>query len=731
MKRLVLTLVAALVCILGTNAQPVNLTPRAKSMTAPTGQLTLPKGFRVACGTLPDSIVSEATRFVSDINAATGLGAIATSETSALITIGIDDSCQEEGYTLAITTDGINVKARTTAGFYYAFQTIKKILPANVMARVYKANTTYSLPCVTITDEPRFGYRGFMLDVSRHFFSVDELKRMIDIMAAYKMNRFHWHLTDDQGWRAEIKRYPRLTTVGATAPNCRITDMKKGTYWTNAPYGPYYYTQNDMREIVQYCKERHIEVLPEVDMPGHFVAAMAAYPQYSCTPQNPPTVWTNGGVSTNVLNVANPEAIAFVKNIIDELAPIFPYPYFHIGGDECPTTQWESNASCQELYKRLGLKNYRELQSHFINEISKYLASKGKRTVMWNESITAGGADLEKVKEYNPIIMSWFPCQAGAAKAAKLGLQAIVTEYHGSTDGLNGGYYINRKQSADPGEPDGAGYGDDTVEGCYIYVPVPSDVTSEMRKYYTGVQATFWTEWVSNPEYLEYLALPRLMAVAEAGWTPEEDKNFDDFCARMAQDTVMLNYGHYQYGRHIFAAKAAKVMPEANKWYSIATMASDVRKDSRFELLSATSPLLTTYADKGARANRLWANKPAAKGDANYDNQLWRFEESASAPGCYALVCKAMPEGSLNPAPTTTDNSGRWTYDTTTKHYDFMLGDRGYGDTANGNHYYTIRAKSLKGWFMNAAMAGQGFAVNLWTSATDGRAGLWELIPAK
>lgn len=533
-------------------AADVNLTPRAKSITSAEGFLTLPTGFVVNYGHLPDSLAAEAARFVSDINATTGLGALATDGQKGLVKMAVDESISAQGYTLDITKDGVSIKASTATGFFYAFQSIKKILPAHVMAHVYKAQSSLTLPCISIQDEPRFGYRGFMLDVSRHFFTVKELKRMIDLMAAYKMNCFHWHLTDDQGWRAEIKKYPKLTTVGAIAPNCRITDLKKRTYWTNKPYGPYYYTQEEMREVVQYCKERHIDVLPEVDMPGHFVAAMAAYPEYSCTPNNPPTVWANGGVSSNVLNVSNPQAIKFVKDIIDELCDIFPYPYFHIGGDECPTNQWENNPDCQALYQKLGLKNYRELQSRFINEITGYLASKGKRTVMWNESITAGGADLDLVKQYDPVIMCWHPCQKGAAKAASLGLQNIVTEYHGQTNGLTGGYYINRKQSKDPSEPDGAGAGDDSVEGCYAYVPVPESVTPEAQKYYVGVQATFWCEWVENPEYLEYLALPRLMAVAEAGWTPQDLKNYEDFRARMEQDREMLDLGGYQYSKHIF-----------------------------------------------------------------------------------------------------------------------------------------------------------------------------------
>lgn len=527
---------------------PVNLTPRPRQMTAGEGHFALQSRLVVAYGSMADSLSVEAARFVSHLNAATGLQATAQGRSEGAITMHLDASCPPEGYRLSIKPTGVDVTAGTSAGFFYAFQSLKKMLPANVMARKYDARRSYVLPCVEIQDEPRFPYRGFMLDVSRHFFGVEQLKRMIDIMAAYKMNYFHWHLTDDQGWRAEIQKYPRLTTVGATAPNCRITDMKRGTYWTNQPYGPYFYTRSEMREVVDYCAERHITVIPEVDMPGHFVAALAAYPEFGCDPAHPVTVWTTGGVSRDVLNVASPRAMQFARDILSELCDIFPGPYFHIGGDECPTDAWEKNAECQRFVADEGMKSFRELQSRFTEQMSDYLASRGKRTLLWNESITAQGSDLARVKKNNPLIFSWYPCQKAALMAAENGLQTIVTDIHSAT----GSYYINRKQSADPGEPDGAGKGDDTVERCYNYVPVPASVPAELQGFYKGVQATFWCEWVGTNDYLEYLALPRLMAVAEAGWTPQSMKDFEDFRRRMAMDREMLDLGNYNYGKHIF-----------------------------------------------------------------------------------------------------------------------------------------------------------------------------------
>ena len=533
-----------------------NLTPAPKSIIKKQGTCTFPKEFTVGVdAALGDSTLLEAEAFVARLNATmTGHKAtLAHSTKGAFIQIskgGLYSSVGTEGYNLYVTPDSIRLTALYETGFYYGLLSIQKMLPANVPAGVKgEAGATYSLPCCSVTDNSRFGYRGFMLDCSRHFFDVAELKRMLDIMALYKMNVFHWHLTDDQGWRAEIKKYPKLTTVGATAPDSRITDFERGTYWFGHAYGPYSYSQDDMREIVRYAAERHIEVIPEIEMLGHSVAALCAYPEFSCNPSAQRTVWTNGGISSDVANPANPATMQFYKDVVDELCEIFPGRYFHIGGDECPADAWKNNAQCQALYKEKGFTSYRQIQSWFTNEISQYIASKGKRTIVWNESITADGSDLNLVKEHNPVVMCWYPCQGGAQKAASIGLDAIITEYHSSTSAASGagGYYINRKLSNHPSEPDGAGGGDDTVEGCYKYVPQPNAKTTPNV---IGVQGTFWCEWVGVPEYLEYLALPRLMCVAEAGWTPETKKNWPDFVERMLCDTLILDHGNYTYSRH-------------------------------------------------------------------------------------------------------------------------------------------------------------------------------------
>lgn len=462
------------------------------------------------------------------------------------VKVKIDKTMAPEAYVLDINPKGIRVKAGSKQGAFYAQQSILQLQESG-----------QDIPCMTIEDAPRFAYRGFMLDVSRHFFSVDEIKKFIDLMARYKMNVFHWHLTDDQGFRAEIKRYPLLTTIGATrtdnydTPICKI-EQNGQTYWTGQgaktgkSYGPYFYTQKEMREVVRYAAERYIDVLPEVDMPGHFVSALAAYPEYSCHPESAPEVWHGWGVSNDVLNVANPKAVEFAQNILAELIEIFPYPYIHIGGDECPTSQWQNNMACQVLFQQQGLKNYRELQTRFIKQIADFVATKGRKLFCWNESVTAGGADLELMKQTDATIMSWHPCQEGVHKAVALGLNAIVTEYHGK----GGGYYINRRQSNEPGEPSGAGYGDDTVEGCYNYIPIQGRYTQEELALIKGVQATFWTEHVGTNEYLEYLALPRLICVAESGWTPQENKDWKNFRQRLTTHTKWLDEKGFVYARH-------------------------------------------------------------------------------------------------------------------------------------------------------------------------------------
>ena len=742
MKKLTSTILMLLLCLpMAMRADSdINLTPLPMKMTKGNGICTIPQNFTIATGNLGLECSAEANKFAALFSEITGYTIeVKTDAADAFITMQMytgNEAIGTEGYTLDITANGISIAANGTNGFYYAYQSIKKMLPANVMAGVKDETVTeYALPVVNIVDAPRFEYRGFMLDVSRHFFEVEEIKRMIDVMSYYKLNRFHWHLTDDQGWRFEVKKYPRLTTVGATRSNSWSTDRVYGGYYTNEPYGPYFYTQEQCREIVAYAAERHIEVVPEIEFPGHSCAVNAAYPELSCTPNAGHSVQISGGIFSDVLNVASPLVLQFAKDVLDEVIEVFPYSEIHIGGDETPTNAWQSNAECQALMQKMGFTNYRQLQSHFVRQVSDHVTSKEgdkKRTViMWNESLTASGTDEDVIVGTGGTMMCWEignaqPC---ALKAAQYGMKSIIT--------TQVPYYINRRQSTDANEPPVAGYGTDNVKAVYDYVPVPASVPANLHKYYVGVQGTFWTEHVQDYTLLEYLALPRLIAIAETGWTPAAKKNFSDFQQRITKDTLLLNYKNYDYGRHYILdnkdSNDSKVMPKASTdedktWYRIVTTATDARAGRCIQLLRANSSEIGTG---NAKAGRLW-NSAIIEDENNegYDYQLWAFMQDPANPQRWAMINKAKPNGSVKGTPTAENNTGRWDYDENNRHFDFILGDKAYAQ--NGNNYnYSIRSQKVSNGNMclNYAGPGQTYSINLWSDPADGNGGIWEFRP--
>ena len=532
------------------------LTPSPKNITYGVGEFTLPRSYTVAFSALTDSRMrQEAIQFVNVLDKTTGYRGKVKKGKKGTFVLQKDSTIDSEGYTLDISMRRVTIKASTATGLFYAFQSIRQMFPPHVMAET-RCDTidAYRLPVVRIDDAPRFKYRGFMLDCGRHFFTVDDIKHVLDGMAMYKLNYFHWHLTEDQGWRFEVKKYPRLTEVGSIASDCRWNDMKKGYYWLGRPYGPYFYTQDQCREIVRYADSLHIQVIPEIDMPGHICAAMASYPEFSCNPKGEHRVQTNqGGVYRDVLNVGNPDAVQFARDILTEVMDVFPCEYIHIGGDECPSVAWENNALCQQHLQNLISKgiipaqekpNFRPLQSYFIKQMAEHLKSRGRKIALWNESVTAHGADLNLVKNTGATIFCWHPCQQGARIAASLGLDCVITEYG------PGCYYINRKQSDAPNEPAAAGNGKDNLEATFRYIPVPENVPSALRRFYKGVQGTFWTEHVCDISYVDYLAYPRLIAIAETGWSPENKPDFDDFLRRFNREAVILQGRGFNFGKH-------------------------------------------------------------------------------------------------------------------------------------------------------------------------------------
>lgn len=745
MKQLVSRYVLLLLCLLGTAlpacARTINLTPCPRIMNTKSGELTLPSAFAISAEGLDQAQLTEARRFATELGRTTGLQVtLQESESSSpdqqpespiLFRLHAATTAMDaEGYELSISDSGVDITAATTAGFFYAFQSLKKLLPAHVAAGVYQANDTYTLPLLSILDAPRFRYRGFMLDVSRHFFTTKEIKKFLRLMALYKMNHFHWHLTDDQGWRVEIKKYPKLTTIGATRANSWNTDLETGSYWTGQPYGPYFYTQDEIRDVVAYADSLHITVVPEVEMPGHFAAAVTAYPEYSCNPKGKHEVWVNGGISTDVLNVGNERAVQFAKDILTELAPLFPGQVFHVGGDETPTTAWQNNAECQALYKAEGMTNYSQLQSRFTKQIAEHLRSLGKRIAVWNEAVTASGANTQLIKESEATIYCWNPCQSGATTAANLGLNAIITNW-----GQDGCYYINRRANqADYG----AGNGGDNLQKMYNYLPVPAGTPTNQQKYYHGVQGTFWCEHVSDTAHLEHLALPRLIAIAETGWTPQARKNFAQFVERMKLDTAYLRLAGFRYHPQYIdydgpEAPVQVVLPQTSTatlrhYYQLVSIATTGGRSGRcIQLLAAGSALLAEQAGKGAAAGMLWSAPAANASAAEYAHQLWAFELDPAGSGKYALVCKAEPKGSVSPTPSAAGTNGRWSYDKSRKNYNFILADNGHGKNGDA-YYYSLRSDKNAALWMNCAM---NFAVNLYGNPADGQGGYWKFLLAE
>lgn len=551
----------ALICLFSLTgiAQEISLIPQPAVMKVNDGKFLF-KGKVVVCyPKIKESAIDAVVEnFVKEMNTTTGVKVVknrlkngkklgfdvlkSNKKGDAHIVLSLDENMGAEAYKLSVEPKRIDITAATAAGFFYAFQTLKQLMPRNVMAGVPDENVKeWSVPAVFIEDEPRFGWRGFMLDEGRHFYGKEEIKKIIDVMAAYKMNRFHWHLTEDQGWRIEIKKYPKLTEVGAWRDSKVLGwgDVKPD----GQRYGGYY-TRKDVKEIVEYAKKRFIEIVPEVDIPGHSQAAVASYPEYlSCDPENKHEVWLWQGVSGDVINVANPKAVQFAKDVVDELIELFPFGYIHLGGDECPTGKWERNAECQALLKEIGSTNYRDLQIHFYRQIKEHIAQKPadkqRKLIFWNEVLHGNTEPLGD----DITIMAWIGADRAAVDAAKRGMNTILSPQIP--------YYINRRQSKLETEPLSQGHGDETVERVYSYKPM-NDVPAELHPKYMGVQANFWTEWVEEPEVVQYLMLPRLAAVAEAGWTPAEKRDYNDFLQRLQGEAKYYQLKGVDYGKHVF-----------------------------------------------------------------------------------------------------------------------------------------------------------------------------------
>jgi len=498
--------------------KPVQLTPQA-------GHFTFKASTKIVLGNRDPELKISVDYLKDLIKESTGITLPYVRSTGTnTVTFSLNPSfSNEEGYHMTITSSRINVKAKTSRGIFYAIQTLRQLMPPDIEDKIADIETI-RIPAAEIIDTPRFLYRGVMLDVARHFFSIDFLKKYIDALAFYKINTFHLHLTDDQGWRVEIKKYPLLQKISAWRKETLVgyrTDTPK--VFDGIPHGGYY-TQAQLKELVRYAQDRAITIIPEIDIPGHSQAVLAAYPELGCI-DSAYEVSTQWGVHKDVL-CPTEATFTFLQNVFTELMAIFPSKYIHIGGDEVPKDRWKACAFCQELIKKEGLKDEEGLQSYVIRRMEKFLNAHGRYIIGWDEILQGGIAP-------NAVIMSWHG-EKGGVEAAQASHEVIMTP--SSTLYFNA-YHTARGRAAEPLSNGGSYFL--PLQKIYDYNPVPGSLTEGQRQYIWGPQGCLWTEYVRSDSRAETLSFPRVSALAEIGWTPLAQKDYGDFV-----DRLNVNVGH-------------------------------------------------------------------------------------------------------------------------------------------------------------------------------------------
>ena len=533
MKRAILYLAAAILAI--SCAKP---TPQEFHVIPMPDQVTVnPGAFKVAGAlittdeTMDEMSVRAVGRFTEALKTVTGKPC--NGRGGGRINFTVNPNLAAEQYAIEVKPDLVEVEASALNGFVYAIETIKQMLPAAIYGNV-RAKADWCLPCVSILDQPRFDYRGMHLDPCRHFWTIEETKRYLDVMAAYKMNRFHWHLTEDQGWRMEIKKYPRLTEVGAWRNGtCIEKDFDSND---GIRYGGFY-TQEEMKDVVAYAAERGITVIPEVDLPGHMVAALAAYPELGCT-GGPYEVWTRWGVAPDILCAGNEQVFTFLEDVLTEVMDIFPSEYIHVGGDEAFNEEegipWEHCPKCAARMKALGIKKGPDakhyLQNYVTARVQDFLNAHGRKIIGWDEILQGSLAP-------GATVMSWRGVQGGI-EAAEKDFDAIMTP--------NGYLYLDYYQSDERDKEPFAIGGRLPVEKVYNYEPF-TGIMPGAEDHIIGVQANLWTEYIATPEHLEYMMMPRAAATSEIQWCAASKKDFERFDASLDHTFEILDAMGFNY----------------------------------------------------------------------------------------------------------------------------------------------------------------------------------------
>ena len=559
------------------------IVPRPAKLEPQTGEFLVSHTTTVMAPFAQADLKAIAETFVNQINHSSGLGvSLRTVDKVALPGNLIqflpirDTTMGEEGYHINVTPQLVTIEAATPKGFFYAIQTLYQLLPPSVLSKEHGAGgmgsliapaprslpPALSLPACRIEDRPRYSYRGMHLDVGRHFFSVAFIKKYLDLMALHKFNNFHWHLTDDQGWRIEIKKYPKLTQIGSHRHETIVGhyDDFDPQVFDGKPYGGFY-TQDEIRDVVRYAATKYINIVPEIELPGHALAALASYPELACTP-DPYHVATKWGVFDDIF-CPTEKTFTFLEDVLTEVMELFPGKYIHIGGDESPKTVWRQSAFCQQLIKQKKLKNVNELQSYFITRIDKFITSKGRRIIGWDEILEGGISP-------NATVMSWRGINGGI-QAARQHHDVIMTPGQFC--------YLDHYQGDPAQEPTGFG-GSLPLSKVYLYDPTPAELSPTEATYILGAQGNVWTEYISTPEQAEYMIWPRAAAMAEILWTPLDQKNYDDFARRLSTHFKRLEHLNVNFSRTFYdALPTARSMPEGSVEVTLSAgkQASEIR----------------------------------------------------------------------------------------------------------------------------------------------------------
>ncbi|AQG82337.1 family 20 glycosylhydrolase [Spirosoma montaniterrae] len=553
-----------------------NLIPFPARFAGQDGRFTISPATRLVVTPAADAGVRAiAQTFAGQLKAANAPALTVAAASPALakgahifLTINKKLNLGAEGYKLTVAPGKILAEASTPKGLFYATQTMRQLVHVETQDA---ASLRVSMPACQITDKPRYSYRGMMLDVTRYFMPVSYVKKFIDLMAMHKQNTFHWHLTNDQGWRIDIKKYPKLTQVGSKRAETLIGhyDQNYPMQFDGKPHGGFY-TQDEIRDVVRYAQSRYVTIIPEIEMPGHALAALAAYPELSCDPSKKYEVARHWGIFDDVF-CPSEKTFTFLQDVLTEVMGLFPGQYIHIGGDECPKKAWKESAFCQELMKKNGLKNEDQLQSYFIRRIEKFVNSKGRSIIGWDEILEGGLAP-------NATVMSWRGTAGGIA-AAKQKHNVIMTP----TDFC----YLDYYQSNPATEPLAIG-GYLPLDKVYGYEPTPAELTPDQQKHILGVQGNLWTEYIATPEQADYMAWPRALALAEIGWMPAGPRNFEDFAMRLKNHLPKLDPLKVNYAKRLFDISAST---QANDQGQVQVKLSKLDSDSRiFYTLNGKEP---------------------------------------------------------------------------------------------------------------------------------------------